>query len=63
MRYLNLIVDNGIRLQIHQYAGFADVATAEIWFHQLEAVLQPYFPEMTTEDAVEPDVLELGGVR
>jgi hypothetical protein len=63
VRYLNLIVGNGIRLQIHQYAGFADVATAEIWFHQLEAALQPYFPEMTTEITVEPDVLELGGVR
>jgi hypothetical protein len=59
VRYLNLIVGNGIRLQIHRYTGFADVATAEIWFHQLEAALQPYFPEMVTESKAEPDVLEL----
>jgi hypothetical protein len=59
VRYLNLIVGNGIRLQIHRYAGFADVATVEIWFHQLEATLQPYFPEMIPEVSAEPDVLEL----
>jgi hypothetical protein len=45
VRRLNLLVGEGIRLSIHQYAGFTDVATAEIWFHQLQAALQPHFPE------------------
>ncbi len=45
MRYLNIIVGDGIRLQIHQYAGFWEVANADIWFHQLQAALQTYFPE------------------
>jgi hypothetical protein len=45
VRHLNLLVGEGIRISIHQYAGFTDVATAEIWFHQLQAALQPYFPE------------------
>jgi hypothetical protein len=45
VRRLNLLVGAGIRISIHQYAGFTDVATAEIWFHQLQAVLQPHFPE------------------
>jgi hypothetical protein len=45
VRHLNLLVGEGIRISIHQYAGFTDVATAEIWFHQLQAALQPHFPE------------------
>jgi hypothetical protein len=45
VRRLNLLVGEGIRISIHQYAGFTDVATAEIWFHQLQAALQPHFPE------------------
>jgi hypothetical protein len=45
VRYLNLLVGEGIKIPIHQYTGFTDVATAEIWFHQLQAALQPYFPE------------------
>jgi hypothetical protein len=45
VRHLNLLVGEGIRISIHQYAGFTDLATAEIWFHQLQAALQPYFPE------------------
>jgi hypothetical protein len=45
VRRLNLLVGAGIRISIHQYAGFTDVATAEIWFHQLQAALQPHFPE------------------
>jgi hypothetical protein len=45
MRRLNLLVGEGIRISIHQYAGFTDLATAEIWFHQLQAALQPYFPK------------------
>ncbi len=45
VRRLNLLVGEGIRISIHQYAGFTDVATAEIWFHQLQTALQPYFPE------------------
>jgi hypothetical protein len=60
MRYLNLIVGEGIRLQIHRYAGFSDVATAKIWFHQLEAAFQPYFPEMVAEIKEEPDCVEWG---
>lgn len=45
LRRLNLLVGEGIRISIHQYAGFTDVATAQIWFHQLQATLQPHFPE------------------
>ena len=45
VRRLNLLVGTGIRISIHQYAGFTDVSTAEIWFHHLQAALQPYFPE------------------
>jgi hypothetical protein len=45
VRRLNLLVGDGIRISIHRYAGFTDVATAEIWFHQLQAALQPHFPE------------------
>jgi hypothetical protein len=45
VRRLNLLVGDGIRISIHQYAGFTDVATAEIWFYQLQAALQPHFPE------------------
>jgi hypothetical protein len=45
VRRLNLLVGDGIRISIHQYAGFTDVATAEIWFHQLQTALQPHFPE------------------
>ncbi len=45
IRRLNLLVGEGIRISIHQYTGFNDVATAEIWFHQLQAALEPYFPE------------------
>ncbi len=45
VRRLNLLVGEGIRISIHQYAGFTTVTTAEIWFHQLQAALQPYFPE------------------
>jgi hypothetical protein len=45
IRRLNLLVGEGIRISVHQYTGFTDVATAEIWFHQLQNALQPYFPE------------------
>ncbi len=45
VRSLNLLVGEGIRISIHRYAGFTGVATAEIWFHQLQAALQPHFPE------------------
>jgi hypothetical protein len=45
LRRLNLLVGGGIRIAIHQYAGFTDITNAEIWFHQLQAALQPYFPE------------------
>jgi hypothetical protein len=42
---LNLLVAEGIRISIHQYTGFTDVSTAKIWFHQLQAALQPHFPK------------------
>jgi hypothetical protein len=45
VRRLNLLVGEGIRISIHQYSGFTDMATAEIWFHQLQTALQPHFPE------------------
>jgi hypothetical protein len=45
LRRLNLLVGEGIRISIHQYAGFTDVTTAETWFHQLQVTLQPYFPQ------------------
>ncbi len=56
VRYLNLLVGGGIRISIHQYAGFTDVATANIWFHQLQAALQPYFPEAAFTNKVPSSV-------
>jgi hypothetical protein len=56
VRRLNLLVGEGIRISIHQYAGFTDVATAEIWFHQLQAALQPYFPEAAFTNKVPSSV-------
>jgi hypothetical protein len=56
VRRLNLLVGEGIRISIHQYAGFTDVATAEIWFHQLQAALQPYFPEATFTNKVSSSI-------
>ncbi len=52
VRCLNLLVGDGIRISIHQFAGFADVAAAEIWFRQLQSVLQPHFPEADFIDKV-----------
>jgi hypothetical protein len=57
VRHLNLLVGEGIRISIHQYAGFTDVATAEIWFHQLQAALQPYFPEADFTNKVSSSVI------
>ena len=59
VRRLNLLVGEGIRIAIHQYAGFTDVATAEIWFHQLQAALQPHFPEAAFTNKVPVDTIEL----
>jgi hypothetical protein len=60
VRRLNLLVGEGIRISIHQYAGFTDVTTAEIWFHQLQATLQPYFPETAFTNKL--PVLETVGI-
>jgi hypothetical protein len=56
VRRLNLLVGEGIRISIHQYAGFTDVATAEIWFHHIQAALQPYFPEAAFTNKVPSSV-------
>jgi hypothetical protein len=56
VRRLNLLVGGGIRISMHQYAGFTDVANADIWFHQLQAALQPYFPEAAFTNKVPSSV-------
>jgi hypothetical protein len=56
VRRLNLLVGEGIKISIHQYAGITDVTTAKIWFHQLQAALEPHFPETTFTNKVPSSV-------
>jgi hypothetical protein len=44
LRYFKMVLKGGLRLQLHQYSGFGDVAHVDTWFAQLHSALMPYFP-------------------
>jgi hypothetical protein len=44
--YLTIELASGDRYRLHEYSGFMEISTAELWIRQLWAILQPHLPQL-----------------
>jgi hypothetical protein len=62
--YLTIELADGDRYRLHEYSGYLEISTAELWIRQLWAILQPHLPtlELSLPPVINQDLPEVAAV-